>query len=403
MEFKMTKTNLSIIAIAIMSATSLSAIELTDYKVVEGAYNDAYLDGGLSIDGGNQDQVSYDGFVDANVRNIYTSAPYTLDYGLTAHGDFKRGAESNQSSEDAYNTTAFIEGNKYFKNDDTFFGYGRTDLGYRKQSTADSAEDPYVKVGVGAGYGRIYVATPLASAMRIAEDLKNYKLIKSDISDKALTELAKVIGLRSQYESQYGLDEFKQYWYEAMEKVLKENGALAEESLGAVGIVRLNEIVDGNDGRGVLARLHGWKIQAGVGQILSKYDGSSSDTTADVAFAYGLPIGYTSQFLNTATASKVLGGDNNLDYTAQNVASYTYEISDRIDWINSWELGYDAYDAGDDVMTNTLSTRFNYYLANKLSFNARLSFAKTSGTNGTSVETPDWDTSFFTGFRYRLK
>ncbi len=399
----MNKIKLSISAIAVLLGTTAYAIELTDYKVVEGEYNDAYVDGGLSIDSGNQDQVSYDGFVDANLRSIYTSAPYTLDYAVAAHGDFSRGPDSNQSSEESYNTTAFFEGNKYFKNDDTFFGYGRTDLGYRKQATANSAEDPYLKVGVGAGYGRMYVATPLANAMRIAEDLKSYKLIKSDISDKALVALAKIIGLRDEYQSKYGLDEFKQYWYEAMEKSLKSNGALVGEALGAVGVVRLNEIIDGNDGRGVLARLHGWKVQAGVGQIVSKYDGSSSDTTADVGFQYGLPIGYTSQFLNVATASKVLGGSNNLNYNARNDASYTYEISDKIDWINDWALDYDAYDVGDDVITNTLSTRFNYYLANKLSFNARLSLAKTSGTNGTSVETPDWATSFFTGLRYRLQ
>jgi len=399
----MNNIKLSLSTIAMLMGTTGFAIELTDYKIVEGDYNAAYVDGGLSIDSGNQDQVSYDGFVDANLKSIYTSAPYTLEYGLTAGADFSRGPDANQSAENAYDSTAYFEGNKYFKNDDTFFGYGRTDVGYRKQVTADSAEDPYLKVGVGAGYGRMYVATPLANAMRVAEDLKAYKLIKNDISDKALIAMARVIGVQSEYQSKYGFEEYKQYWYEAMEKALKDNGALVGDSLGAVGIVRLNAIIDATDGRGVLARLHGWKVQAGAGQILSKYDGSSSDTTADVGFQYGLPVGYTSQFLNTATASKILGSNNSLDFTAKNLASYTYEMSDKIDWINSWSLGYEAYNTGDDVMTNTLSTRFNYYVANRLSLNARLSFAKTSGTNGTSIETPEWDTSFFTGLRYRLQ
>jgi len=398
------KIKLSIVTVATLLVTNVSAIELTDYKVVEGEYNDAYLDAGLSIDGGNQDQTSYDGFVDANLRSFYSTAPYTLEYGLTAHGDFSRGPDSNQSSENSYNSTAFFEGNKYFNNnDDTLFAYGRTDLGYRKESTASSAEDPFVKLGAGVGYGRIYVATPLASAMRIAEDLEEYKVIKKGISDKALTDLAKIIGLEEQYQSKHGLDEYKQYWFEAMEKSLKDNGALSGDALGATGIVRLSEILDIDSGRGVLARLHGWKVQGGLGQIISKYDGTSSDTTVDIAFQYALPIGYTSQFFNTATASKILGNDDNLDFIARNTMSYTYEMSDRVDWINDWDLGFDAYDRGDNVITNTLSTRFNYYLANRLSFNARLALTKTNGTNGTSIETPDWDTSFFTGLHYRLQ
>lgn len=397
------KIKLSIVTISTLLATNLSAIELRDYKVVEGEYNDAYIDGGLKIDGGNQDQTSYDSFVDATLRSFYSIAPYTLEYGLTAHGDFSRGSDANQSSESSYKSTAFFEGNKYFNNDDTFFAYGRIDLGYRKQSTADSAEDPFVKLGAGAGYGRMYVATPLASAMRIAEDLEEYKVIKKGISDKALTDLARIIGLEEQYQSKHGLDEYKQYWFESMEKSLKSNGALAGDALGATGIVRLSEILDIDSGRGVLARLHGWKVQGGLGEIASKYDGTSSDTTVDVAFQYALPIGYTSQFLNTTTASKILGNDDNLDFIARNTMSYTYEISDRIDWINDWNLDYDVYDAGDDVITNKISTKFNYYLANRLSFNARFSMAKINGTNGTSIETPDWDTTFFTGIRYRLQ
>jgi len=66
-------------------------------------------------------------------------------------------------------------------------------------------------------------------------------------------------------------------------------------------------------------------------------------------------------------------------------------------------LGIIYGNEGDNVVINTLSTGFGYYLANRLKFSATLSLTKTDGTNGGSVETPDWGTTFFTGLTYRLK
>ncbi len=397
----MNKIKLSLTLIGTLSLTSsLCAIEMTDYKVIEGTYEEAYINGALTIEDGNQDQSSYNAHADASFKTIHTSAPYSWELNANANSDFTKGENSGDSSEDSYDTFMSGRVDKYLNNDDTIFLYGSGDLGYRKQLTADKADDLFSKVGAGVGYGRMYDATPLAVAIRIVEDLKNYKIITKPVSDEGMISLAKVIDLEDEYKSKHGLNDYKKYWYSDMEKALKSSGAIEKDSVGTFGIVRINEIIDLEK---ISGRFHGWKVRGGLGQILSNYDGKSGSTTADAEFDYGLPIGYKSQFRETATVSKILDDDEAIDFQFRNGATYTYEVADRIDWENSWILGFDKYNHGDDVLTNSLSTGFRYYLANRLTFDTTLSLTKTDGTNGNSVETPDWHTTFFTGVRYRLK
>ncbi len=394
------KKTLLISSIAALMITSANAIDMTDYKVIEGNYEEAYLNGSLSMNDGNQDQASYNANIQATGKNIYNTAPYSFTVQGVANGSWAKGPNDGDRTEKNYDAKIGATFDKYINNDDTWFVYGSGDLGYRKQASAEKADDPFVKVGVGVGYGRMYDATPLAKAMRISEDLFEYGVIKSELSDEALLQLAEVIDLENDYKSKHGLRDYKKYWFEDMEKAFKSAGILKGETLGAFGIVRIDEILDKER---VSGRFHGWRVRGGLGQILSNYDGESKDMTADLQFDYGLPMGHQAQFYEVAKFSQVLDSDSELDFHFDNTMTYTYEISDAIDWENSWLFGYDKYSEGDDVTTNTLSTGFRYYLANRLNYVATLSLNKTDGTNGTSVEDEDWNTKFFTGITYRLK
>jgi len=397
----MSKIKFSMLAMGLLFlVNSSNAIEMTDYKVIEGTYQESYLNGQLSIESGNQDQTSYKSHADASTKNIYTTAPFSWELSGQFNVDASKGPHDGDSDEKSYDGTLGSRVDKYLKSDDTYFVYGGLNLGYRKQVTADNADDLFAKISAGAGYGRMYDATPLAVALRIVEDLTKYKVINKALSDAGYIALAKVIDLKEEYQSKYSETEYKKYWYEDMEKALKKEEVLSSDALGAFGIVRINEIIDSEK---ISGRFHGWKVRAGLGQIISNYNGKSENATVDGEFDYGLPIGYESQFRETATISKILDDKANIDYQFNNNMSYTYELSDRVDWENNWALSMDAYNEGDNVITNSLSTGFRYYLANRLTFNATLSLAKTDGTNGGSVETPDWGTTFFTGLTYRLK
>ena len=397
----MNKIKFSMVLLGTIFVTdSIYSIDMTDYKVIEGTYQESYLNGQLNVNSGNQDQTSYNTHADASTRKIYTTAPLSWELSGQFNVDASKGPNHGDSDENSYDGYLSTRVDKYLKNDDTYFVYGGADLGYRKQVSSDNADDLYSKISAGAGYGRMYDATPLAIALRIVEELTKYKVINKPLSDEGYIALAKVIDLQDEYKSKYSATEYKKYWYEDMEKTLKKEGVLSGTALGAFGIVRINEIIDLEK---ISGRFHGWKVRGGIGQIISNYDGKSENATADMEFDYGRPIGYQAQFKERANVSKILDDTEDINYQLNNNLSYTYEVSNKVDWENNWSLSVDAYNKGDDVITNSISTGFRFYLANRVTLNATLSLSKTDGTNGGSVETPDWGTSFFTGITYRLK
>ena len=372
--------------IFILSATSTllitgaNAIEMTDYRVVDSYYQNSYINGNLNVDSGNQEQTSYN-----------------LDFKFNGDSDFSKGSNKQDKELDGYDATATGHFDKYINNDNRLFVYGSGDLGYRKVADADDADDPYVKVGTGVGYGRVYNATPLAKALRIVEDLLKYKLIKSDLSDNSYIALSGIIDKEDDYKSKYGLTEYKKYWYKDMENVFKKAGVLPKDSLGAFGIVRINEILDIER---VSTRKHGWKVRGGFGKILSNYDGNSEDATIDGEFEYGLPMGHESQYTENLRISKLLDNSTDTEFSLRNVMSYTYELSDRIDWENSWLLSYEQNDVADDFLSNSISTGFRYYIANRISLDTTFTLSKVNSGVG---EEEDWNKSLFAGITYRLK
>ena len=84
--------------------------------------------------------------------------------------------------------------------------------------------------------------------------------------------------------------------------------------------------------------------------------------------------------------------------------SLTHELSDKIDWENSWLMDYSkAGDAGgQDSTSNTLSSTFRYYLNNQLDLTATGKISDTEddiANNGND----DTDLSFNVGASYRLR
>ncbi|MEZ5453016.1 MAG: hypothetical protein R3E93_09435 [Thiothrix sp.] len=83
--------------------------------------------------------------------------------------------------------------------------------------------------------------------------------------------------------------------------------------------------------------------------------------------------------------------------------SLTHEISDRVDWLNSWAIDYDHNDkTGQDTTTNAASSTYRYYLSNKLAFDTVAALTKVDDgidANGND----EVDKSLFMGVTYRLK
>lgn len=364
------------LVLILASPAAVFAIRLTDYTFPDTFYQDAELTGEFNYKDGNQDQGSYNASALLNYDIKYSTLPF--EWKLEADGDLslERGPQEEDESEDGYNFNLYTYANKYL-NQTKIYGYGDIDFKYRKLKAADDADDPYVHIGVGAGYGRVIDATPLAEAMRIVDDLKKFGVVQGSISDPAYLEMASIIDKEDEFESKYGAEEYEQYWIEALEEVLKKENALKSGAFGATGVIRTRAILlpDATSTRGVELREHGWKAQAGLGYLASDYEGESDDDpTLNALFQYTLPYSYRMQLIETLTYRTIL--DDDVKHHVSNELKLTYEISDRIDWINLWQLNWDQDAIADpasgdlnDSMYNHFKSTFKYYISNLLSAN----------------------------------
>jgi hypothetical protein len=401
----MKKINLSLILVPLLSsalmADELDNLDMTDYKITDTFFDEAYVNGQFSLTSPADDtkDTSYNGHVNSYYKLRNMTLDYAQDFRIDGNYDIVKSDNKDSSSDDSYDFLATGHADKYLLNvDQNFLLYGSGTLGYRKTLGADEADDPYAEIGAGAGYGRIYDATPYAKAIRILKDLKERNIVTGEVGKETVLKLANVIAKESEYISKYSAREYRKYWFNDMSKLLKSTGATKDE-LDSFGIIRIEEIlVDEN----IFARYHGWIVRAGVGQILSNYDNNSEDPTLNLEFEYGKPIGLKSQFFEKAKYSTILNDD--IGHKFSNAMTYSYEISDRVDWENKWLFDYTKPTNGDleDVTTNTLSSTFSYYIANSLSLDTTLSFSQIDdGVDNNGND--DVETKLFVGARYRLK
>ncbi len=388
-----------LIGISMILPVSALAIELTDYLDVDIFYQDAELGAGFYLKDGNQDQVSYNGNVSLMYDMEHSTLPFKWNVEVDGNSEFSRGPNENDDSKKNIFLNANTTAKKYLGDYKGVFGFGRLDLGIR--DIEDSHDnDPYSKITFGAGYGRIITATPLMEAVRCVEDLTKYGIITGQVSDETYMKLAEVIAKESEYRSRYSLREYEKYWYEAMEKVLMDAGVLKNDTLGAMGIIRIQDILTEER---VLRRKHGWEIGAGIDYLISDYSGNEGDPGLSAYFEYAKPFGFKWQLIERLEYSTVLKdwelGDTAHKFTNQ--LSMTYEITDKIDWVNMWQLDVilETESDVDDTYQNALETGFRYYITNALDAVTTLRFDHIDqGDN----ENDEVDTTLFFGLVYTI-
>lgn len=353
---------------------SAIAIELTDYLSPDFKYQDAELSARFDFKDGNQEQASYNGQLKLEYDMEYSTLPLKWEVYAEGVADFNRGPNDRDSSEKNISIEGWTSAQKYLADHKGVFGFGRFDLGIRdiEDDTVEN-DDPYLKVTAGMGKGRIITATPLMKAVRCVEDLKKYDIISDEISDDTYMELAAIIARESEYKSKYSLVEYEKFWYEDMEKALKAAGVLKEEYLGAMGVIRIQDILTYEP---VLRRKHGWEAGAGIEYLISDYAGNEGDPGLLGYFEYAKPYGFKWQFIDRVEYSTVLPdwdfGDAN--HNLFNQAWLNYEMTDRVDWVNLFELGITLISGGDDIYQSALNTGLRFYISNTIDAQTGLRF-----------------------------
>jgi hypothetical protein len=237
----------------------------------------------------------------------------------------------------------------------------------------------------------------MAYAIRIMQKLREEGFLKADPSNDIYQQVAVIVDKESEYKSKYGLDDYKQYWLQDIQKVIETSG-MVQGDFNARAVVQTYDVLENER---VSTRKNGWLVRAGVGAVLSNYDGSDGKPALEVGAEYHRPINNKTQFSNEAIATATLDDDDN-GYNFNNAMSLTYELSDLIDWENKWTLAYATSDDTDDVTTNTLSSAFYYSLTNQLDFGVegKLTKLDDSISNNGNDEV---DKSLTMGVKYRLK
>lgn len=386
---------LSAIANPVVLSAIAHAIELTDYTNPVSRYEDAFVEGKLSTNSGNQDQTSYNGNLNLDWQSAYSSLPRTFGLRANALADVSRGPNDGDEQQKAVSANVAGNVDNYFKNDNTWFWYGSGEVGY-----LEDAENELVKVGAGVGYGRVINATPLAVTLRVVEKLREHGVLTRDLTKDQYLTVASIIERENEFKTQYGADEYKPYFFKAIEEELKSAGVLRDESMGAIGALFMDRVIYDEP---ISTRKHGWVARVGAGLVVQDYTGETdNDPSLDAVFEYAKPYGVRGQFQDILSYSTIFA--DNTDQLVSNNMSYTYELSDRVDWENRWTVDYlkSGDDEVNDILTNALATTFRYYLTNRVSAGATLSLAQVeddiddNGNDDTSVAT-------FFDIRYRLK
>ena len=354
------------LSVALLTVAATASAEVTLYDFTEGSssYKDATLNGSFNATGGNQDQAGYNASLDLDYNRVVSSPNRDLEVGFDAGGSISRDSSAGASSSSNYSATSDVKVSNYFRpNSKGLFWYGSGNLGLQK-----GAESAFAKVGVGLGYGRVTNATPMAKAIRLVEALRTQGTMVGEPSKAAYNRLAKVIAQEEEYKSKYRLgSNYAQQWIADIEKVLVASGQVSG-SLGAGGVIEVHDVLINEN---IFTRKIGWKVNTGLGLILSNYDGTDGgDPTFDlIEGEYHRPLSNKTQFSDEATLSLIFGDDTG--YRFNNMMSVTHEVTDKLDWKNSWSLDYNksSDDAGEDFTTNSLSS---VYFFGKSPSNGRL-------------------------------
>jgi len=386
------------IAVATLAATSAVAeVTLYDYTEATSDYTDAYVNGQFNAtDGNGHDQAAYNANLNLRYEKVSSTPDRNIGTRLDANGSISRASTVGAGSVSNYTLNGSVTLDNYFRpGSKGAFWYGSGEVGVKK-----GQDEPFSKIGIGLGYGRVVNVTPMAKAIRLVEALKQQGALKSTPSKATYQTIANIVAREDEYKSKFGFAKYEQSWITDIERALVASGQV-NGSLNAAGIIESRDVLVNER---ISTRKHGWLVRAGLGLVLTNFDGSDGgDPSLDIGAEYHRPLNNRTQLSSVASMSSIYG-DDDPSYRFINNLSLTHEMTDKIDWENTWTLDYNKAGTANanDITNNTLSSTFRYYLDNQLDLNVTAKASKLDdgvGNNGND----DVDTSLNVGVSYRLR
>ena len=289
----------------------------------------------------------------ASFRYFYSSLPFAWFMDVDATG-------GKSFAEYTHDVSIRPRIQKYIFDNKDWFGFASMDV--RHANTFKQIESNLL---VGGGYGRYINATALAKTVRIEEHLIRENVITGHLPKETMIKIANIVEREDEYRGIYG-DTYEKEWYEAIEKEIKDSGNLVGTSLGAIGILRTQQVLKSINER-VNERYFGWDVTLGVLFNLTTRDKSPTNTPAlALGGRFSYPIGWKSQVdmyanVNTPVDSNFF---KNVNTTAG--INYLYELSNRINFISGYKLDYFMPAIGDSYADHSIIASFIFYLENQI-------------------------------------
>ena len=217
----------------------------------------------------------------ADFMSTFQSPGYNLSYGLNFTYD-SESHEDEDHSHDASNWMMSVpfSADKYFTDNKGIFGFAGGNLmmwGGDDYEDEDDTSDLFLTVG--AGYGRVVSARPVAQAYAIADALG------IDADDDTVLAIAAVIGSAGSYGSIYKDDATQQYYNDLAEAAGVDGSAMQIQKVLTSPAYNVSD------------RFTGWDVRAGITNNYMQCDDCEDAGYMMMEANYAMPMDMDSQLM----------------------------------------------------------------------------------------------------------
>ena len=257
---------------------------LDQYDIPEYEYRTLQLNGDdLFFYQGSGDDSETHMNLGADFMSTFQSPGYNLSYGLTfGYESMSTSSEYPEDEVDVSNWMMSVpfSADKYFTDNKGIFGFAGGDLmmwGGDDYEDVDDTSDLFLTVG--AGYGRVVSARPVAQAYAIADALG------IDADDDTILAIAAVIGSAGSYGSIYKDDATQQYYNDLAEAAGVDGSAMQIQKVLTSPAYNVSD------------RFTGWDVRAGITNNYMQCDDCEDAGYMMMEANYAMPMGMDSQVM----------------------------------------------------------------------------------------------------------
>lgn len=238
-------------------------------------------------------------------------------------------------------------------------------------------DQPASDLSVGVGLGRFINATSLRKAVRIEDFFLAEGVIIRRLPKEALLSVAYLIEREREYREIHGSETYKKFWYEDIEEVVRTSGVLAQETLGAAGVLRMEEVLFQEP---IGDRFYGFDLTLGA-----KYDLTLPEKgtprphpSGDVNLRYALPLRWDTQIEERFRLNTPFGSSFGKAFSLTSTTTYLYELTNRVDFRADYLLTAERRHQNADVnLSHVIAPSFLFYIENEIRLLATLRLVKT--------------------------